>query len=1030
MTAALAFAAVVLSLTNEQVVVDIDAQGVVTSLRTRADGVELLKAKTAFVGLETAKGFVAPSRATRGDGRLELEFPGGADALSLSWTPFAGGWSFSLEEVRAPSARRIVCGRLSPRCSSVVGHRVNMTADGTNAVCVRAYDVTSEMISGPNWLSVVVPADRAAGARFGLAAGRQADLRGMLKGMTLASGCVHTTAGGAWATDPDSPARFSYLNARGVRPDNLDAWIDLLERGGFGVLHLREDWYACRGHYPVNTNNWPNGRADLKAAVDRVHAAGALAGLHTLTGCIDPADPWIAGEENRDLRVRASYVLAADLAADAVELTVTEAPKVTTHVEMLYGGNGNAIRIGTEIVQFSGFTTTAPFKYTGLVRGAFGTRRAAHAKGAAADYLEQRYLAFYPDAERPLADKVADAIADVFRTCGFDQVYCDGAESGQGVNGGLYTAMMREKIICRCAASGRPVINEDSCGGSARTWWYHSRIGAWDICFWAPKRFHDYHVDWTANAHVKDGDLLERQMGWWNPVRARYYWPSQKPDDIEYYASRNAGLDATMSVDGVSVSERPLSCRDSRLMTVLGWYERVRLAQAFLPAVRKSMATKGHEFRFRQNPETGAWEIAPVVCRTGRMTLPVRPQKTALRVEARHAGKPPEACRPLNMTADRRAKDLVVRTADEKIALSVSDAADDGGRRTFRLTASNGTSSQRGAWASAAAHYATPRALNGNTVLRFRVKGDGSGALLNVQVKSPPEYGNPRNEHYVTLDFTGWREIESPMRETDAERFPDYVWPYADYASVFHSNIKFDRISDVTFYLNEIPSGGETSVEVSDVEMVPEVETLAVKPQVTVNGTAHPIPFDLASGDFAEYEDGFWTLYAASGEPVERRAAERPIVLGTGENAATYEGRTADGRACRAEVKLFAVGKPHPATVDPKTLPAARRRHLLYEAAEPEWFAPEKGFDALKPVTVRPGERATVEFRVRGTVAGGKLSFGGKDYPLADQGRDGTCTIRADGLFAGVCPVGLKARSAACLVEAVKRYREKGENDK
>ena len=1016
-------ASVILSLTNDQVVVDFNARGEVASLRMRAEGTELLASRTPFVMLQTDKGLWSANRAELRDGRIAFSFTADPQAaVTVSWTPFAGGWTFALEDVVAPSAREIRCGRLYPACCSIVGNRVNMVTDGTNAVCVRAYDLTSGMTCGRNWVQVAVPVSDAVGARFGLSAGRHGAMRDMLKGMTLASGRPHSAAGGAWATDPDSPARMSYLNANGVSLSNIDEWIDLMERGGFGVLHFREDWYARRGHYPVNTNNWPNGLADMKAAVGKIHAAGYLAGMHTLTGCIDPADPWVAGEENRELRARASYVLAVDLTEDAAELTVTEGPKVTTDTSFLSSGNGNAIRIGSEIVQFSGYTKTAPFKYTGLVRGAFGTRRAAHAKGDAADYLEQRYLAFYPDADKPLSDKVADAIANVFLTCGFDQIYCDGAESGQGVRSGLYTAKMRNKIIGRCAADGRSVLNEDSCGGGPHAWWFHSRIGAWDTCFWAPKRFHDYHVEWVENAHVKDGDLLEVQMGWWTPVGAQYYWPSQKLDDIEYYASRNAGLDATMSIQGVNVSAHPLSYRHSRMMTVLGWYERARLAHAFLPHVKEAMNVRGNEFRLRQNGVTGVWEIAPVVCRTARAALSARPAKTALRVEACHAGRLPSACTPLNMTASHRAGDLRIETAGTNVTLSVAETADEAGRRAFRLTASNATSAARGAWVSATAHYDAYRALKGNEVLRFRVKGDGSGAVLNVQIRSPREYGSPRNEHYVTLDFTGWREFELPMRETDTERFPDYVWPYPNYSSVFHTNIKFDKISDVALFLNEIPAGGRTVAEVSDVEMVPEIRTVAVRPQVIVNGEAHPIPFDLESGDFAEYEDGFWTLYRASCEPVERRAAERPISLVAGENTATYAGRTAEGRPCRAEVKLFAIGTPRPAIVDPKALPPERRRHFAYEAVEPDWFAPAHGFADLKPVVVRPGEKARVEFRICGPIAGGVLSFGGMDRPIADQGADAVRKIRIEGEFSGVTPVVLTARDAACHVEAVKRY--------
>ena len=67
--------------------------------------------------------------------------------------------------------------------------------------------------------------------------------------------------------------------------------------------------------------------ADMKAAVEKIHKAGYRAGLHTLTGCIDPKDPWVAGEENGELLDWESYTLAEDLTSEATELTVCEPPK-------------------------------------------------------------------------------------------------------------------------------------------------------------------------------------------------------------------------------------------------------------------------------------------------------------------------------------------------------------------------------------------------------------------------------------------------------------------------------------------------------------------------------------------------------------------------------------------------------------------------------------------------------------------------------------------------------------------------------
>ena len=1010
----------VLSLTNDQVIVSFDDGGCVTSVRERATARELAS-RSPFVGISVENcGFLGADRTELKDGRLVFGFPGDFGSIEAKVEPFDGGWTFVFGPVDAPKAKRVFIGRICPSFGTYFGTRANMVSDDASAVCLRPYDLRASMSCKGGVLCASIGRERAEGVKVGLAAGRKAKIVPMLKAMTRISGRAHSPGGGAWTLDTDA-ARNSYLNAN-VSKAKLDDWIDLMERGGFGVLHFRERWYDCRGHYPVNTNDWPNGLADMKAAVGKVHAAGYLAGMHTLTACIDPKDPWVAGDENRFLRAREGYRLAEDLSATATELTVDAPPKCRHDTVFTYSGNGNALRIGTEIVQYAGFTTTAPYKYTGLVRGAFGTTAAAHAKGDETDYLEQRYLAFYPEPDSPLADKVADAIANVYNTCGFDQIYCDGAEAGSGTDASAYTAVMRDKIIRRCAADGRPVLNEDSCSCPAGAWWMHSRIGAWDSCYWAPKAFHDFHVEAIKAQHVREANLLEIQMGWWAPNLSCPHYPAQKIDEIEYYASRNAGLDASMSIAGIGLDGGELAFHLSRMMTVLGWYERARRARAFAPGVREAMDAKGAEFRLRQDAADGVWKIAPVRCGRGALTLAEAPVSAALRVEALYSGAPADG-RALNLTGDVPAERMSCQSASDEISVSVRDGVDEGGARTIRLAAENRGASARGAWACVSAKFPSYRSPDSRWVMRFRVRGDGSGALLNVQPHTPREFGEARAEHYVTLDFTGWKEFEIPFRERDSDRYADYVWPYRGYAEVFHRILNMNNLDAVNFYLNEIPAGGGASAEITDIVLVEQIRTAAVRSEVVVNGSAIPVPFALTSGDWAELEDGVWTRYDENGKPLERRVTGERVPLGVGANTAVFRGSDASGGRTRGEVRLFAVGRPEPALVDPTGLDSFYRRFLDYEAADPDWFAPARGLEGPKAVVMRPGERATVEFRFSGEISEGVLTFAGRRHPL--KGLKGTERFRltADGLFEGVQPVCLEAAAANCRVEIVKRYR-------
>ena len=52
---------------------------------------------------------------------------------------------------------------------------------------------------------------------------------------------------------------------------------------------------------------------------------------------------------------------------------------------------------------------------------------------------------------------------------------------------------------------------------------------------------------------------------------------------------------------------------------------------------------------------------------------------------------------------------------------------------------------------------------------------DNSKAVLNIQMVSAKSYES-FEDHYVPLDFSGWRYVE--LVEPESERFEQCAWPY------------------------------------------------------------------------------------------------------------------------------------------------------------------------------------------------------------------------------------------------------------
>jgi hypothetical protein len=509
---------------------------------------------------------------------------------------------------------------------------------------------------------------------------------------------------------------------------------------------------------------------------------------------------------------------------------------------------------------------------------------------------------------------------------------------------------------------------------------------------WGAKRFHDWHIQWAVD-NGRNANFLEPQMGWWAPRVAVPMARGHFPDDMEYFAAKNAGHDAAMSVQGITARPLPVGIR--RQLAILGWYEHARLARAFTDEAQAYLAAPETEARLRQGDD-GTWRLTDVEAHVHRAGLAwtrdwtvdggAARRSAALRVEALYAPGAESTGRTL-AGADAFAKMQTASAGGVSVAFDPA-CTDTAHGRTFKLSATNTSAPRNGAWARARLAFDFPGLDIGakRTVFGAWVKGDGSGALLNLQLTSPGEYHGGTAEHYLRLDFTGWKLVKFLLRERDSATFCRYHWPYGGYAAIYRSNVSVNHIASFSAYLNDIPAGKSASVEIGEVsawEMAPATLTDAA---VTVNGERFAIPFALASGEYAELDGGAWTKYAESGTALARVATSATPTLAPGANACTFD--AGGTRSCasadtggtrsvasepRAEVTFFALGKTRPAF---KPLTAQMRDALRVEALAPFEYAPQQGLAGPSVLPVRPGEKASLVVEVQGPVAKPTFTFG------------------------------------------------------
>ena len=791
-----------------------------------------------------------------------------------------------------------------------------VASDAEYAVALRALDLqTLGTVGGrPAWLSAAASRRHGlVGAKVGLAVGAVAEIRQVLKEMLEDERATRSPLGGPWALDAERN-RGSYVFAD-VSEKNVDDWIALAKLGGIQQIHFI-GWEQTLGHYAPRKDVFPHGLAGMKAAVDKIHAAGLKAGMHTLTGAISPGDPWASPVPDPRLAKDAAFMLAASIDGKSAAVRTTEKPGDLDTI-WAYGGRGNVLRVGDELIQYDAIARTPPYGFTGCRRGAFGTKVRPHERGTPVHHLFVRYQTFQPDEDSTLVDDVAAAIARVFNTCEFDMIYQDGSE---GMAGDWYgMARMREAIFKKL---GRDALVEASAWGHYE-WAFHSRFGAWDHPNWGLKRFVDAHC--RANEDFRRTALLPGQLGWWVIFGPDREHPAETPDEFEYLCCKSLAYDTPTSYEGVSVGGEPANARQNEYMAMLGRYERLRLAGRCPAALREKLKTEQADFHLVEADDGSAEFMA-----TDYLPHKVTGQadgSDSWTVGNRHAAQPLKlkidalySVEPYDAPAGRVLADFAApgefvagEAADGVIqAFTLTAEPSKSGKPSGRYSAASTRKTPQGAWSRVSKVFNPPLDLKQFDALGVWVHGDGRGELLNLQLTNPTQFWPTRDEHYVKVDFRGWRYFEILARERDADQYADYVWPYQDVSAVYRSPLIHDHVSALNLWFNRVPPGGEAACCLGPIKALRTVKNRLKNPVVTVGGKELVFPVVLESGCSLEFGSASsCKVFDERGKLIRAvHVSGATPVLAAGNNAMKFRCEAVAGPSLRAKITVLSAGEP------------------------------------------------------------------------------------------------------------------------
>ena len=850
----------------------------------------------AVTGPPDSRGLLAPGQATilfglqwEGQGRHPTSFRYDADAGRLAAVYGDTGVSVSirvrtaethlcltLEQVRGCEPEAVTLVRLPVDIQGRVGAVVGVVRDDRTAIGVQALNIhTSVAAAKTPWGGVLVASARedrggVIGASIALFACPASEALARVGAIELAEGLPHPLLDGQWNKLSPTAHRPYLIIRYGV--DTINRVLELAVRGGLRYVYHPgpfETW----GHFVLNPREFPKGDASLFECVEKAEKVGVRLGLHTLSGFITTNDAFVTPVPDPRLARMGSTTITADVDSSADEIPVADATPFRNRQTL-----GAAI-IGTELVTYERVEARAGVPVLmGVIRGAFGTTAAAHAKGDDIGKLaDHAYRTLYPGIANGMVDEMTERLVELGNTCRLHMISFDGLEGLSTYEGG--GDYPRNRFVEQCHRGWDHHVISGASNLLHYTWHWHARMNWGELTQSAKQDIDSYRA---KNCEFYRDNLLPAGMGWWRIGTYRHDWEATRLEDIEYLLAKAAGNAATHALQTHVdiVKQHGLA---GHVLDVVREWDEARFSGAFSEEQLERLREPGCDFRLTPAAER-AWDLAPVrygpfhwVCpvagATGERVLsfastgPARPgmpfvfanpyERQPLRFEIR--------CLPAYEYGHVHNIDLMppdpgvlVREPGLHQDAPTVEVVSDGeieAHAALRLTARyEGT--ERVSYVTRLC-YSLPEKLDlrQNRGLGVWVEGDGRGETLFVEIQD----GKAVRPFYIPIDFVGIRYIELPLGEVSLKRYYDYEWNnWTAFSSwwVTLKGFQYGQVKMVTVGYNAIPPETTVSCRIAGIQALRELPTTVRAVTFSIGGRSTRVPVELKPLEYLSRDDG------------------------------------------------------------------------------------------------------------------------------------------------------------------------------
>lgn len=413
-------------------------------------------------------------------------------------------------------------GKISPRGSAAL---VQEYGSSLQAFCIdRTRQQTIEVWNGFGHTAVVANPEfglpGSAIALFGIEEKSVLELIGQIE---QEEGLPHILIDGEWVKSSPLAGRPYIISNFGER--SVDMMLDFTEKVGFYSLYQSHP-FTNWGHFDLIPSLFPNGRQGMKVCVEKARERNIRMGVHTLTNFITTNDPFVSPLPHPGLASFAGTVLSADLGKSDAEISIEDTSfyhKPTTL---------QTVRIGDELIRFSGISKEPPFKLLNCKRGAFGTSSVSHSKGASiARLIDHPYKTFYPNMD--LQNEMIDNLVDFFNETGVSHLDFDGHEGAYSTG---YGDASKDYFALRFLEGvDHMVVNGTS--QSSHFYWHLNTYMNWGEPWYGGMRESQNEIRFNNQATL-ERNYQPNMLGWF------WFQAGTTLEEMEWMLARAAGWNA------------------------------------------------------------------------------------------------------------------------------------------------------------------------------------------------------------------------------------------------------------------------------------------------------------------------------------------------------------------------------------------------------------------------------------------------------------------------------------------------------